>query len=73
MYTETMTFDGGELSVVDEVQIDLYCRRLEHLLEAGYSIATADVLSGDPEVDLARACRLLACGCSEKTAFAILS
>ena len=59
--------------VEDEMEIKVYCWRLEQLLDAGYSRATADALAGDPAVDLHRACDLLASGCVEETAFLILS
>ena len=62
-----------DASVEDEHEIEVYCWRLEQLLDAGYSRATADALASDPAVDLHRACDLLASGCVEQTAFLILS
>jgi hypothetical protein len=46
--------------------------RLEELIRAGYSPHDALVLSGEPEVDLHLAVKLLAQGCSTETALRIL-
>jgi hypothetical protein len=46
--------------------------RLEQLIRAGYSPYDALVLSGKLEVDLHTAVRLLARGCSARTALRIL-
>jgi hypothetical protein len=48
------------------------CWRLEELIRAGYSPHEALALSGEPEVDLHLAVRLLAKGCSTETALRIL-
>jgi hypothetical protein len=47
--------------------------RFDQLLRAGYSERSARELAAHPEVDLHRACDMLAEGCSEETAVAILT
>lgn len=47
--------------------------RLGSLIEAGYTVAHAEVLAAARDIDLHRACALLANGCPEQTAWAILS
>ena len=61
---------------VEEAELapsDVYCWRLEQLMEAGYDRVPADELAADLDVDLHLACDLLARGCSQQLAFAIVS
>jgi hypothetical protein len=59
-------------AALDEAPTDVYCWRLEQLLEVGYSRVVADILATDTEVDLHTACDLLANGCEERLAQMIL-
>ena len=52
---------------------DIYRWRFDQLVLAGYSEHSARELARNADVDLHRACDLLARGCPEETAFAILS
>ena len=73
-YAPTETIPGwAELSVPDAVTVEIYCWRVEVLERAGYSGAFAHLLADDTEIDLHRACDLIARGCAEATAYAILS
>jgi hypothetical protein len=62
-----------EVARVDDAAFEIYWWRLEQLQHAGYSDVLAHELAASNEVDLHLACDLLARGCSEQTAFAILS
>lgn len=53
--------------------VDVYCWRLEELLRAGYSHEHASTLAEDTGVDLHLAGALIARGCNEQIAFAILA
>jgi hypothetical protein len=52
---------------------DIFLWRFDQLLLAGYSESSARRLAANAEVDLHRACDLLARGCPEQTALAILA
>jgi hypothetical protein len=62
-----------ELEVQDEEAIDIYCWRMEQLLQAGYVHVLADALAADANVDLHVACDLLAAGCPQAVAYRIVS
>lgn len=47
--------------------------RFQQLLEAGWPETDALLLAGSLEIDLHRACELLAKGCEQQTAWQILS
>ena len=64
---------GIELEQDDEETIDVYCWRMEQLLRAGYTRVLADALAVDTVVDLHAACDLLASGCPQAIAYAIVS
>jgi hypothetical protein len=57
----------------DERAAEIYTWRLEQLERAGFSRRYADPLAQDPAVDLHQACKLLARGCPERTAYLILA
>ena len=59
--------------VVEVEMIDVYCWRMERLLQAGYCRAVACLLADNAAVDLHLACDLLASGCTERTAVQILA
>jgi hypothetical protein len=61
-----------ELPKLDARDIEIYCWRVEQLERAGYSGAFAHMLAEDTDVDLHLACELMARGCDEQTAYAIL-
>jgi hypothetical protein len=42
-----------------EPPLEVYCRRMERLLEAGYTLLVADALAQDPAVDVRKAVDLL--------------
>jgi hypothetical protein len=68
--------DTGEHPAItpqDPEGSDIYVWRLDQLLQAGYSELNARKLAARAEVDLHQACDLLARGCPEETAFAILA
>ena len=52
---------------------DTYRWRFDQLVLAGYTETSARELAMNADVDLHRACDLLAKGCPEETAFAILA
>jgi hypothetical protein len=58
---------------LDPHTIQIYAWRVEQLERAGYSRSLAHELAENADVDLHLACRLLAQGCPEPTAHAILS
>jgi hypothetical protein len=58
---------------LDPRVVEIWAWRVEQLERAGYSRPVAHRLADDGEVDLHVACDLLARGCPEPTAFAILS
>jgi hypothetical protein len=62
-----------EIAQIDRAAIEIYWWRLEQLSHAGYSDVRAHELAASDEVDLHLACDLLARGCPERTAFAILA
>jgi hypothetical protein len=62
-----------EVAQLDHEAIEIYWWRLEQLTHAGYSDVRAHELASSDQVDLHLACDLLARGCPERTAFAILS
>jgi hypothetical protein len=45
---------------VPDRPLEVYCWRMERLLEAGYTLLVADALAQDPDVDVRRAVELLA-------------
>jgi hypothetical protein len=53
--------------------IDVYCWRVETLEQAGYTGAFAHMLAEDTDIDLHRACNLIAHGCPQPTAYRILA
>lgn len=57
----------------DDRAAEVYSWRLEQLERAGYSLRHAEQLADDGSVDLHQARELLARGCPEPTAFAILA
>jgi hypothetical protein len=61
------------LTLLDVRDVDVYCWRVEQLERAGYSDAVAHLIADSTEIDLHLACSLLARGCSEQTAYAILA
>jgi hypothetical protein len=68
--------DTGEYPAVAPVALeehDVFVWRLDQLLLAGYSDLHARRLAANGEVDPHRACDLVARGCPEATAFAILA
>jgi len=65
--------EQDELLEPDPRAVEIYCWRVEQLERAGYSGGFAQVLAEDRAVDLHLACDLIARGCPEQTAFAILS
>jgi hypothetical protein len=62
-----------ELPSLDARDIEIYCWRVEQLERAGYSGAFAHMLAEGTDVDLHLACDLMARGCTEQTAYSILS
>jgi hypothetical protein len=58
---------------LDPRVVEIWAWRVEQLERAGYSRPVAHRLADNGEVDLHVACDLLARGCPEPTAFAILS
>ncbi|HEY4348959.1 MAG TPA: hypothetical protein VGM80_15385 [Gaiellaceae bacterium] len=64
---------GTELELQNESDIEIYCWRMEQLLNAGYAHVLADALATDLRVDLHRACDLLAYGCPQAVAYRIVS
>jgi hypothetical protein len=68
--------DTGEHAAITSSEVeggDIFRWRFDQLLLAGYSERSARRLAVDPEVDLHRACDLIARGCPEETAVAILA
>jgi hypothetical protein len=53
--------------------LQVYSWRLEELQRAGYTHAYACRLAEDGQIDLHRACLLIAAGCAQYTAYRILS
>jgi hypothetical protein len=72
MLTEAVQ-EEAELLRPDAQAVAVYCWRVEQLERAGYTGAFAHMLAEDTDVDLHLACDLIARGCSESTAYAILS
>jgi hypothetical protein len=70
---DTRRNDQARLERREPEDSDIFCWRLHQLLQAGYAEHRARELAGDGDVDLHRACDLLARGCPEETAFAILA
>jgi hypothetical protein len=70
--TETAT-EQTKLPELDPIAIEIYGWRIEQLLRAGYSDSLAQQLADSRDVDLHLACDLLARGCPEQIAYAILS
>jgi hypothetical protein len=62
-----------DAGLFDDESLDVYCWRMEQLLDAGYGHVLADALAVDTTVDLHVACALVARGCPVETAFLILS
>jgi hypothetical protein len=56
----------------DEHSVDVYCWRMERLLEAGYTRLVADALAQDTRVDLHGAVDLVRAGCPADAAARIL-
>ena len=67
-----MTTGTDEHSAVGRHELEPYEWRLEQLERAGYTGPRAHELAARSDVDLHLACDLLARGCPEDTAFAIL-
>ena len=72
VFTDT-TAEQRELPRLDPRAFEIYCWRVEQLERAGYTGAFAHMLAENHEIDLHLACGLLSRGCSEQTAYAILS
>ena len=70
---ENTSAQQAKLPQLDQRDIEIYCWRVEQLERAGYSGAFAHMLAEDDEVDLHLACNLMAQGCTEQTAYAILA
>ena len=66
------TDETGRHAAIRRAAVELYEWRLDQLRQAGYTSARAHELAGRNDVDLHLACDLLARGCPEETAFAIL-
>lgn len=64
---------GIELEPEQTEAIDVYCWRMEQLLQAGFTRVLADALAVDAGVDLHAACDLLAAGCPQAVAYRIVS
>ena len=62
-----------ELAAPDGRSVEVYCWRVEQLERAGYSGAVAHMLAENDGVDLHLACDLIGRGCSEQTAYTILT
>jgi hypothetical protein len=65
--------ETAEHPAIGRGEAELYDWRLEQLKRAGYTGSRAHELATRSEVDLHLACDLLARGCPEETAFAILT
>jgi hypothetical protein len=70
---DTRSSEHTMLERLEPEDSDIFCWRLDQLLQAGYAEHRARELAGNGDVDLHRACDLLARGCPEETAFAILA
>ena len=64
--------DGDLLAVGRDSERMVFDWRLEELLRAGYGPVAAETIASEHRIDLHRACDLLAQGCSEDLAAAIL-
>jgi hypothetical protein len=62
-----------EIDDFDVTAVQVYSWRVEELERAGYSPGFARCIAGDNGIDLHDACDLLKQGCSEHTAYEILS
>jgi hypothetical protein len=62
-----------EAAVTDDRAAEIYTWRVEQLERAGYTRVHALSLAEDERIDLHEACKLLARGCPERTAYLILS
>lgn len=74
-YARTIDYEiveSSDLAAPAEEEIDVYCWRMEQLIEAGFSGAVAAALAGDAGIDLHLACDLLARGCPPGTAYRIV-
>ena len=69
----TRTEETGGHTVIGSGEAELHAWRLGQLKRAGYTGNRADELAGRYDIDLHVACDLVASGCPEETAFAILS
>jgi hypothetical protein len=65
--------ETAEHPAIGRLEAELYEWRLGQLRRAGYTGSRAQELATRSDVDLHRACDLLARGCPEETAFAILT
>jgi len=74
----TRDVDAGYAALLDIIgsfktaSVDVYCWRVERLEEAGYDAPTSLSLARSYDVDLHRACDLLASGCPQDLALRIL-
>ena len=59
--------------MVSEQPRVIYCWRVEVLERVGYTGAFAHMLAENTAIDLHQACQLKTRGCSDSTAYAILS
>lgn len=70
--TSTADLRLGDEFPVDERAIQVYCWRMERLIDAGYNQLVADLLAAATRVDLHEAIGLLGRGCPPDTAVRIL-
>jgi hypothetical protein len=70
--TASVDLSPDEDLVLDERAIQVYCWRMERLIDAGYNQLVADLLAVAPGVDLHQAVDLLGSGCPPQTAVRIL-
>ena len=69
----TRTEETDSHAAIGRGEAELHDWRLGQLKRAGYTGNRADELAGRYDIDLHVACDLLASGCPEETAFAILA